>query len=305
MKKRFYAVMASTVFAALPIFAQDVAPVTATFEGIEGITLNANGFYMGEKKGEGTVSQYDPNMTSYNCNYIQTPFEFQLTYTFDSKYKFDSFYGVGVSSVKSTDNNYVTGEFANVKGGGFDGSENFGVVCGNYTEIGMPKTAKLKEIYITNSAKVADVIKNGGSYARALNQEGDFFKVTIEGYGEGEDPIATAEVMLAEFKDGTLTMLEDWTKVDLSTFPEGVETLLFMFSGSDKTDYGMLNTPIYCCIDNLMAEVPVTKVEKVDEAGNAKEVARYNANGVLLKEPQRGLNIIRMSDGTVKKVTVK
>ena len=33
--------------------------------------------------------------------------------------------------------------------------------------------------------------------------------------------------------------------------------------------------------------------------------ARYNAAGQLIKAPQRGLNIVRMKDGTVKKVLVK
>ncbi|MBP3211460.1 MAG: leucine-rich repeat domain-containing protein [Prevotella sp.] len=38
---------------------------------------------------------------------------------------------------------------------------------------------------------------------------------------------------------------------------------------------------------------------------NVTEVARYDARGRKLTEPQRGLNIIRMSDGTVRKVMVK
>ena len=38
---------------------------------------------------------------------------------------------------------------------------------------------------------------------------------------------------------------------------------------------------------------------------NVKEVARYAANGSLLTAPQAGLNIVRMSDGSVRKVVVK
>lgn len=40
-------------------------------------------------------------------------------------------------------------------------------------------------------------------------------------------------------------------------------------------------------------------------ADSAVEVARYNVNGVKLDAPQKGLNIIKYSDGTVKKVIVK
>ena len=39
--------------------------------------------------------------------------------------------------------------------------------------------------------------------------------------------------------------------------------------------------------------------------GEAKEVVRYDLNGRRLDAPQRGLNILRMSDGTVRKVMVK
>ena len=39
--------------------------------------------------------------------------------------------------------------------------------------------------------------------------------------------------------------------------------------------------------------------------GKATETARYSADGTRIAKPQRGLNIIRMSDGTVRKVYVK
>ena len=37
----------------------------------------------------------------------------------------------------------------------------------------------------------------------------------------------------------------------------------------------------------------------------AVEVARFSADGKRISAPQKGLNIIRMSDGTVRKVIVK
>ena len=54
-------------------------------------------------------------------------------------------------------------------------------------------------------------------------------------------------------------------------------------------------------IDNLVA----TAVEEVDAATAAHEVARYSVDGRQLTAPQPGLNIIKMSDGTSKKVWVK
>lgn len=42
-----------------------------------------------------------------------------------------------------------------------------------------------------------------------------------------------------------------------------------------------------------------------NDANGVAEVARYNASGVLLSAPQKGLNIVKYSDGTTKKVMVK
>ena len=47
-------------------------------------------------------------------------------------------------------------------------------------------------------------------------------------------------------------------------------------------------------------------IDDVESAGAARtEVARYSVNGVKLDAPQKGLNIIKYSDGTVQKVIVK
>lgn len=41
------------------------------------------------------------------------------------------------------------------------------------------------------------------------------------------------------------------------------------------------------------------------DSGNVTEVARYNTDGMLLAAPQKGINIVKYSDGTSKKVVVK
>ena len=51
-------------------------------------------------------------------------------------------------------------------------------------------------------------------------------------------------------------------------------------------------------------EMEIIGIRAVDAAG-AVEVARYTSDGQRLAAPQRGINIVRMSDGTVKKVIVK
>ncbi len=54
-------------------------------------------------------------------------------------------------------------------------------------------------------------------------------------------------------------------------------------------------------IDDLIS----TAVEEVDAAADVREVARYSVDGRQLSAPQPGLNIIRMSNGTSRKVWVK
>lgn len=54
-------------------------------------------------------------------------------------------------------------------------------------------------------------------------------------------------------------------------------------------------------IDDLIS----TAVEEVAAAGDVREVARYSVDGRQLSAPQPGLNIIRMSNGTSRKVWVK
>ena len=46
-------------------------------------------------------------------------------------------------------------------------------------------------------------------------------------------------------------------------------------------------------------------IASVANSENVHTAARYNAAGQAISQPQRGLNIVRMSDGTVRKVLVK
>jgi hypothetical protein len=50
---------------------------------------------------------------------------------------------------------------------------------------------------------------------------------------------------------------------------------------------------------------PTTGTERIADDGNAAIVAIYNVNGMKLAQPQPGLNILKMSNGTVKKMFLK
>lgn len=55
---------------------------------------------------------------------------------------------------------------------------------------------------------------------------------------------------------------------------------------------------------NILLEEPIVGISAIDEKTSA-ETVRYNVSGQLIKAPQSGLNIIKLSDGTSVKVFVK
>ena len=54
-----------------------------------------------------------------------------------------------------------------------------------------------------------------------------------------------------------------------------------------------------------IVEFDATGIDKVATSTNVKEVSRYSANGQRLSAPAKGLNIVKYSDGSVKKVAVE
>ena len=54
-----------------------------------------------------------------------------------------------------------------------------------------------------------------------------------------------------------------------------------------------------------IVEFDASGIDKVTTSTNAKEVSRYSANGQRLSAPAKGLNIVKYSDGSVKKIVVQ
>lgn len=54
-----------------------------------------------------------------------------------------------------------------------------------------------------------------------------------------------------------------------------------------------------------VADFGTTGIENVNNSSEATVVARYNVNGVQIAAPVKGINIVKMSDGTTHKVLVK
>ena len=65
-----------------------------------------------------------------------------------------------------------------------------------------------------------------------------------------------------------------------------------------------LNAAVWGDFGNIV-EYDATGVDNVATSTNVKEVARYSLNGQRLTAPTGGVNIVKYSDGSVKKVVVQ
>lgn len=76
---------------------------------------------------------------------------------------------------------------------------------------------------------------------------------------------------------------------------------LYVPQGS-YTDYWFANGWDYF---SKIEEFDATGIDSVTTKSDAKEVSRYSVDGQKLDAPIKGLNIVKYSDGSIKKVVVK
>ena len=225
-----------------------------------------------------------------------------------------SWMGCSYSNMTATSfESYEKDQWNSAAGHGAAGSANYGVIYGSSTPMEIIKVLDgdtegriIAGMNITNSAWVVECVKNGNGAANKFAQ-GSWFKVTFTGV-KADKSTASVDYYLADYRsenEADWTCLTDWAWIDLSSLGK-VVSLSVSFDGTDKS-YGYLNTSTYVCIDNVGCEkntstgIAANKWNSVE----LREVARFSADGTRLSAPQKGLNIIRMSDGSTRKVVVK
>ena len=97
-------------------------------------------------------------------------------------------------------------------------------------------------------------------------------------------------------------------------YPEKLPELgTYIFSGCDaknctvyvpKGTYDAYKSSEFGYFEKIV-EFDASGIDKVTTSTNVKEVSRYSANGQRLSAPAKGLNIVKYSDGSVKKVVVQ
>ena len=304
----FTAISQSAVFGRLPAVELTVEvpagnPAIATFEDITDITEPVDGHM--------SVSTEDDDDREFFTS---------GDYAFASGCMSDWDYWYWFGYANHTDTKYETlnDQWNNIVGGGYDGSTNYGVAFASefngpcYVTLLSEEPAVVPGFYITNSSYAYTSMMNGDGFAKKFGK-GDWFKLTITGYGADDAVTATKEYYLADLRDeATAYIINDWRYVDLTSLG-AVAKIGFTLSSSDNGDYGM-NTPGYFCFDNFGAEGTEVLPEKnVDvataiadfTANKIQATGYYNLNGMNLMKMQKGVNIVRMADGSVRKIVIK
>ena len=294
--------------------AQDNSEVTvkdATVATFEDLTLEPESHWAGPADNAEEVSG------AYGTEWVGTFKSGSYEFVNSVNPAWGSWMGCSYSNMTATSfESYDKDQWNSAAGHGANGSANYGVLYGN----SLPNTPMeiikvlnggaegriIAGMNITNSAWVVECVKNGNGAAKKFEQ-GSWFKVIFTGT-KADKSTASVDYYLADYRsenESEWTCLTDWAWIDLSSLGK-VVSLSVSFDGTDKS-YGYLSTSTYVCIDNVGCEkntstgIAANKWNSVE----LREVARFSADGKRISAPQKGLNIIRMSDGSTRKVVVK
>ena len=219
--------------------------VTATFETL--YVDPEDGFWMGLP--EGGSSTFVSGSYKFDNGYMpEWSFWYNFGYTNSTSTSFDG-------------KDYVTQQWNNAAGGGYDGSENYLVAYpqgGKITVLNNPEGDQLRGMYVTNDAWNVYAYTVGDSYTKNAEtgndafDKGDWCKLTITA-----DNGNSVDVYLADYQSENADdryYLNTWQWVDLSSLGT-VKSLQFFITSSRKNEYGM-TTPGYFCVDNFNGTRP-------------------------------------------------
>lgn len=213
---------------------------------------------------------------------------------------------------------YIIDQFNNAVGGGVDNSETFLVAYpqgGTIDVINNEDGAVIPGMYITNNAWVVDAILHGDgmstidgtaageSTGNVGFQTGDWFKLTISA-----DNGNSIEYYLADYQSADESAhyyVNDWRWIDLSSLGT-VKSLSFFLTSSRRNNWGM-TTPAFFCLDNIGAENPngngiSTRINQIPDSENAQGIYSIDGKVLTRDSKQKGVQIVRMKDGSVRKV---
>lgn len=273
---------------------------TATFEEV---ALGEESYWNGSDM-KGTEDTDDYGSTVYRNSFASGSFRFNNTYNAI----YGSWSGFAVSNQTSVVFNSYDDQYHSSVGHGYDKSANYAVVFpyGETVEVmNKPEGDVLSGFYVANAAANVNAYLNGDGMTGKF-EAGDWCKLTVTGH-HADGTTSAVEVYLADYRaadEASHYYIDYWQWVDLASLGK-VKELSFAVTSSHNNDWGM-TTPGYFCMDNLNGEKDGTAgITSRAAASAATPAARYSLDGRRMEAPRRGVNIVRMSDGTVRKVFVK
>lgn len=303
MKKFFYIFAFATALTVQPAWADsdDDEVITDSVASFDDIQLDSHGYYNGADELGGFKSGAYQFYNFYNKSW-------------------GSWSGFSISNKKETDFiDYAKSQYNSCVGHGVNGSENYAVYF--YSNYGITKeidTApiqdcngnklKAKGFYVTNSAWNVNAYTKGDGMTPGAFTTGDWCLLTVYGV-VGEERKDSVEYYLADYRSANSSdhyYVKDWKWVDISKLGE-VDQLNFKITSSRKNEFGM-TTPAYFCMDDFGGTAPNPSGEPtITETDKPRNYIAgiYSIEGRRLEKMQRGINIVRMADGTTRKILVK
>nr|WP_238710549.1 DUF4465 domain-containing protein [Oceanipulchritudo coccoides] len=116
-------------------------------------------------------------------------------------------------------------------------------------------------ISVSNTTYAALSMRDGDDFAKKFG-DGDYFKLTLSGYGASGQILGSVEVYLADYREETdpKGIVQGWNEVSLLELAGGTGHLVyeigFSLDSTDSAPWG-INTPSYVAIDQLvLGETP-------------------------------------------------
>ena len=128
---------------------------------------------------------------------------------------------------------------------------------------------------------------NGDGFARALDQEGDYFKLLVHGLDENlQNNGQVVEHFLAEYRDGALVQSPDWEWIDLTNLGE-VSGIYFTMETTDSDPMWGPNTASYFCMDKLqIRDKDISTATSTDEKEQISLYPNPVTDYLLVNSPQ-------------------
>lgn len=141
-------------------------------------------------------------------------------------------------------------------------------------------------MYVTNSPYPYYSNITGDDFSNGLTNEGDWFKIIAHGVKE-DNSETTAEFTLAEFKNGSLSQITEWTWFDLTSLGS-VKEVYFTMESTDVGQWGM-NTPAYFCMDRFTVKDPVANGIEENKSENTKATIYYASNNISITSDKESI----------------